>query len=181
MRSVIVLASILLAGSATAQTDCNDGWLRSQAIQEIEYLRRAYAYATDRIGSDIDGDVEAGRRVYRHIFTDDAAIRASGLEGTTTGPDTWVEVVRDALGPMGPTQHLIGTQLVEVEALALDEACRIESGRARMDSHLQAWHTRADGKVWVFVGTYRDEVVFSPETGWQIAAMNLERTAEEVR
>jgi len=181
MRSAIVLASIFLVGAATARADCDTGRLRSQALHEIENLRRAYAYATDRIGSDIDGEVEAGRRVYRRIFTADAAIRASGLEGTTTGPDAWVEVVRDALGPMGPTQHLIGTQLVAVDALALDDACRVESGRARMDSHLQAWHTRADGKVWVFVGTYHDEVVFSPERGWQIAAMNLERTAEEVR
>jgi len=181
MRSAIVLASILMAGTATVQADCDEGGLRHQALQEIEYLRRAYAYATDRIGSDVDAEVEAGRRVYRRIFTADAAIRASGLEGTTSGPDAWVEVVRDALGPMGPTQHLIGTQLVELDAVALDDACRIVSGRARMDSHLQAWHTRVDGKIWVFVGTYHDEVVYTPDAGWQIATMYLERTTEEVR
>jgi len=181
MRSGIVVVWMMLIGASAAHAHCDAGALRSQAIQEIEHLRRAYARATDAIGSDTAAQVEAGRETYRRIFTADVAIRASGIDGLTTGPDAWVEVVRDALGPMQATQHFIGTQTVDIDALEFDADCRLQHGSARMDSYLQAWHTRADGSVWLFVGNYADEVLYTPGAGWQIATMALQRIAEEVR
>ena len=50
-----------------------------------------------------------------------------------------------------------------------------------MTSYLQAWHEHQDGHVWVFVGTYEDELVFNPGQGWQIAAMILREVSSERR
>ncbi len=181
IRLTVLLAASGACANSLAAAGCDSGWVRTKAVQDIEYLRRGYARATDAIGRNTESDIEAGRGVYRRIFTPDAKIGASGIDGKRTGPDAWVEVVRDALGPMGPTQHFIGTQTVEIEALEVNEDCEVVSGSAHMDSHVQAWHDRADGKVWIFVGNYVDRVVFTPNIGWQIADMQLVAITEEVR
>lgn len=181
VRWAVALAAAGTSGYGFAGEPCDSGWVRTKAIQDVEYLRRAYARATDAIGKNTEPEIEAGRRVYHRIFTGEANIRATGVEGEATGPDAWVEVVRDALGPMGPTQHLIGTQTVEIDALDVNADCDVVSGAARMDSYLQAWHTRPDGKVWTVVGNYVDRVVFTPNVGWQIADMSLDVIAQEVR
>lgn len=180
-RLTVLLVACSSGLSSLADVGCDSGWVRTRAVQDIEYLQRAYARATDAIGIDTEAEVEAGRRVYQRIFTPDAKIGASGIDGKRTGPDAWVEVVRDALGPMGPTQHFIGTQTVDIDALEVNEHCEVVSGSAQMDSHVQAWHDRADGKVWIFVGNYADRVVFTPKVGWQIADMQLVAITEEVR
>ena len=132
--------------------------------QEIEYLRRLYAKATDAIGRATEEDVAEGRAIYHQIFTEDVNIRTSGTGDeplTAQSPEGWVEVVHDALQKFTGTQHLIGTQLVALEG---DEA--------RMESYVNAWHKHADGRVYFYLGTYIDKVRRTPE-GWRIYDMNL--------
>jgi hypothetical protein len=50
-----------------------------------------------------------------------------------------------------------------------------------MESYLQAWHEQKDEKVWLFLGTYFDEAVFIPGTGWRIQKMKLQQVAGETR
>ena len=175
------LAVLIVVGAATASAECNEGLVTARVVQDIEYLRRAYARATDTIGKDTVADVEAGRGVYRQVFTADAQIGATGFEAAMRGPDAWVDVVQGALGPMGPTQHLIGSQIVTIDTLDIDDHCEVRGGSAKMDSYLQAWHTLPDGQIWLFFGNYADEVVYTPGTGWQIAVSFLERITEETR
>ena len=47
---------------------CQEAFAKTIAVQQIEYLRRAYARATDQIGLGDEASVEAGRAVYRTIF-----------------------------------------------------------------------------------------------------------------
>ena len=132
----------------------------------IEDLRRLYAQATDQIGIGTPDQVAAGRATYHRIFTQDVDIRTSPGPNNLTakGPDEWVDVVEGALGDYRATQHLIGTQLVE-----------LDGDSASMESYLSAWHQRPDGSVWVYLGTYIDQVRRT-EAGWQIYDMELAQT-----
>jgi hypothetical protein len=153
------------------------------ARQEIEYLRRWYAKATDLLGVNTPESIAEGRKIYHRIFTPDAKIQVSG-EGarplSAAGPDEWVEVANSALKDYVATQHLIGTQLVEISELRQDDSGAIVSGEASMTSYLQAWHAGTDD-VWVFIGTYVDEVRYTPGVGWQIHDMNLVQVSGEFR
>ena len=160
---------------------CNEAAVKTQAIQEIEYLRRWYAKATDLIGIGTPESIAEGRAIYHRVFTADAQLDAGPEREPQVGPDEWVTLVLGALGELGPTQHLIGTQLAEIKSLALDEECNIVSGNAYMESYLQAWHEQKDEKVWLFLGTYFDDVVFIPGTGWRIEKMTLQQVAGERR
>ncbi len=98
------------------------------------------------------------------------------------GPDAWVDVVIDALGvSYADTQHLIGTQLVDIESLELDAEGRVVAGEATMSSYLQAWHASPDDDVWLFLGTYHDKVRFMLGAGWQIYDTTLEQVSGEER
>jgi hypothetical protein len=158
---------------------------RTVAVQEIEYLRRLYARATDRIGENTSVSIADGRATYHRIFTADVIFRLKG-EGIpasdTVGPDAWVDVVIDALGvDYKDTQHLIGTQLVDIESIEIDQTGRVTAGEATMSSYLQAWHASPDDDVWLFLGTYRDKVRYTPNAGWQIYDTTLERVSGEER
>lgn len=172
-----------LSVSSAAQDDraCQEALIKSKARQDIEYLRRSYARATDALGTGDPAAVKQASEIYHSIFTAEAKLSATGMETPIVGPDGWIGVVTGTLGPMGPTQHLIGTQMVEITNLKLDDNCQLVSGAATMNSYVQAWHTLADGKIWTFIGNYVDEVVFSAESGWQIQSMMLERITEETR
>jgi hypothetical protein len=50
-----------------------------------------------------------------------------------------------------------------------------------MTSYLQAWHARADGDLWLFIGTYHDKVRTTPGVGWQIYDMQLEQVSGDRR
>jgi hypothetical protein len=50
-----------------------------------------------------------------------------------------------------------------------------------MESYVQAWHEMTDEKVWLFLGTYLDQVCFYPDVGWQITNMELRRVTGEIR
>ena len=153
------------------------------ARQEIEYLRRRYARATDLIGECSAESIAEGRRIYHQIFTPDAQIRTSvggevGLEAD--GPDGWVEVAQNALQEYVSTQHLVGSQLVELNLLEVDAEGNVTAGEAEMSSYLQAWHARQDS-VWVFIGMYLDKVRYYPGDGWRIHDMELVQLSGEDR
>lgn len=182
MNKTTVLLSLLLMfpGIALAQ-QCNRDVAELKAIKNIEYVRREYAKATDKIGEASDSAVSEGRGVYHRIFTPKAEIGAGGTVEPAVGPDAWADIVLGALAPLGPTQHLIGTQVVTDLKFELDENCQITSGSAKMESYLQAWHEQKDEKVWLFLGTYFDVFTFTAGVGWQIEKMDLIQVAGETR
>lgn len=150
------------------------------ATQQIEYLRRHYARATDLIGLNTEEGIEEGRGVYRRIFTADAKICVSEngqTVFTAEGPDAWVDVADEALSVFDNTQHLIGTQLVTIERLPDDSGV---GGLATMTSYLQAWHDDSDRVLDIFIGTYHDKLRFVPGIGWQIYEMELEKVSGSV-
>lgn len=151
-----------------------------RARQEIEYLQRWYARATDLIGTNQPDNIEAGREIYHRIFTPDASIQASDPTGAyfkVTGPDEWVKVVDGALSVFDSTQHLLGTQIVDIESLPDDDG---QGGRASMTSYLQAWHHDPDRVIDIYLGTYSSQVRYTQGVGWQIFDMRLEKVAGEV-
>lgn len=145
------------------------------ARQEIEYLRRRYARATDLIGEGPADSLAEGRRIYHEIFTADARIRTSlggEVQLEARGPDGWVDVAHEALKEYVATQHLVGSQFVELARLETDANGQVTAGEATMTSYLQAWHARADS-VWIFIGSYVDQVRHFGGVGWQIHDMEL--------
>jgi len=181
----VLFVSLLLAGFLFVNRgyamSCHETAAKTQAIQEIEYLRRWYAKATDQIGIATPESIAEGRAIYHRVFTADAQLDAGPDREPQVGPDGWVDLVLGALGELGPTQHLIGTQLVEIKSLVLDDECNVVAGSATMESYLQAWHEQKDEKVWLFLGTYFDDAVFIPGTGWRIEKMILQQVAGETR
>lgn len=152
------------------------------ARQDIEYLRRQYGHATDLIGKNTPEAIAEGLAIYHRIFTPEAKISAgaAGQEPLRAeGPEGWADVVAEALSKFRATQHMIGSQLVTIDSLPAEGDPA--SGRARMASHLHAWHDGHDGVLDIFIGTYHDEVRYVPGTGWQIETMHLERVSGEIR
>ncbi len=90
-------------------------------------------------------------------FTPDAVFLHPG--GRVDGPDGIVARARGALEPLDASQHLIGSQLVEVDG---DEASMV--------AYFQAQHVRAaaeDGPLYTIAGSYRDRLRRTA-SGWQI-------------
>ena len=169
-----VSAQALGAGGGGQHRSAVEIWVAKEAIAE---LRRLYARATDLIGLDTEDAIAQGRDIYHRVFTQDARIGASG-QPSVTGPDAWVKVANDALREYQDTQHLIGTQLVDV--LQMPDADG-RGGEATMTSYLQAWHARPDGELWLFIGTYHDKIRSTPGVGWQIYDMQLEQVSGDRR
>ena len=144
---VLLLLAIVFASKSYSEGSCNYSLEKSKAIQDIEYLRKRYASATDKIGTGANQSVEEGRRTYHRIFSKDAVILAGEDIPPQIGPEAWVQVVASALKDVGPTQHLIGTQLVEFQRFQLDKDCILLRGTANMESYVQAWHERKDDRV----------------------------------
>ena len=156
---------------------------RHQAILDIEYLQRLYAQATDLFGLTAPASISRGTSIYQNIFSQDLQASVYGSSINTirkSGINDWLELVTSSLGPMGPTQHLIGTQVVDITELKIDDAGNILKGEAMMKSYLQAWHTLPDQKVWLALGTYHSKVRFS-DGKWKIWQMDLELTIDETR
>ena len=181
-KPLLVLSLLVLALVANANADSSEQRVAMMvAKQDIEYLRREYARATDLIGTNEADKIEEGRAVYRRIFTPDVTIAASNGPGQqvfrAAGPDAWVDVAADALSVFDATQHLIGTQLVTIESLP---DANDEGGAATMMSYLQAWHSDPDRVLDIFIGTYHDKLRYTPGVGWQIYDMYLEKVSGEV-
>jgi hypothetical protein len=162
-------------------SSCHHASAKTTAIQEIEYLRRRYARATDLLGQASEDSIAEGRAIYHRIFSPTVTFAITGMDTSATGPDAWVDIVVNALAPLGPTQHLIGTQLVDIQGLELNESCEVISGSAHLESYVQAWHDMPDNKVWLFLGTYLDEIEFKLDVGWQIQHMELRQVTGETR
>lgn len=184
-RTLIAGAGIAAAGGAAgamhravaAESNADGSRIETWiAKQEIAELRRRYARATDLIGMTTDASIAEGRAIYHRIFTPDARIGAAGVD-SATGPDAWVDVVKGALAVYAATQHLIGTQLVDIASLPDAEG---QGGAASMTSYVQAWHATED-EVWTFIGNYRDTLTHSKDAGWQIAETMLEQISGERR
>ncbi|MBR9911804.1 MAG: nuclear transport factor 2 family protein [Gammaproteobacteria bacterium] len=179
--TTVALSLVFSAVTFAARPDDSAAQLsRLVAIQKIEYLRKHYARATDLIGLNTAESIAQGRAIYRSIFTADAKISTTEhgkVVFTAEGPDAWVDVAAQALSVFANTQHLIGTQLVEIKSLP-DASGR--GGEATMTSYLQAWHDDPDRVLDIFIGTYHDQLRYSPENGWQIYAMVLEKVSGEV-
>ncbi len=152
---------------------------------DIQYLQQLYAKATDVIGTNTEAGIAEGRAIYRRIFTEDATVRAGPADGeqlVAQGPDSWMDVVLEALSQYSSTQHLIGTQLVTIEKLETDTQGTVTAGEASMESYLQAWHeNRSANTLWLFLGTYASKVRHKPGLGWQIHEMTLTQTGGENR
>lgn len=169
--------------SLDVDQNLKERYLVSLAREEIEYLRRLYGKATDALGKAGDQEaIEFGTSTFHRIFTTDALVKVSGgpkaLAGA--GPDSWADVVKNALKDYESTQHLIGTQIVVFKDVQFGNG-EVASGEAEMSSYLQAWHAWPDRRVRIVLGTYHDKVRFSPGKGWQIYDMTLEYTSVEHR
>lgn len=187
-RRVLALGGVALAalgvvrsGRASAATDGKQGGnvdqeLRAAAArQEIMALRHGYAIATDLIGKNREPDVAEGLAIYHRIFAADARIGADGI-APVKGPDAWADVVKGALAPYSATQHLIGTQYIT----GLELPTPSGGGRASMKSYLQAWHSKADGDLWLYMGLYEDELVHDG-SAWRIGGMMLRQISADYR
>ena len=75
------------------------------------------------------------------------------------------------------TQHLLGTQIVELDSLPDADG---KGGEGKMSSFLQAWHQDDDRVIDIYLGTYYSKVRYTPGIGWQIYDMRLEKVAGEV-
>jgi hypothetical protein len=130
---------------------------------EIETLQRLYAKATDKLGMDSAEIREEGRKIYHRIFTPGVQVRTlnTGDDFVADGPDGWAGVAENALKDYIGTQHLIGTQLAEVDG-----------DQGEMESYLNAWHKNPDNSVYYFLGTYISKVRRF-EDGWKIYDMTL--------
>lgn len=154
------------------------------ARQEIEYLRRQYALATDLLGKcDDPAEVAEAKRIYQRIFTPDANICSVGGGGPTlsaSGPNGWAHEVSKALASYSYTQHLIGTQVVQIDQMT-GAGGRVQSGHASMSSYLQAWHSEPNGRLLMVMATYEDKVTYVADLGWQIYDMRIVMMASDVR
>ena len=148
------------------------------AKHEIEYLQRLYARATDQIGTNVPENIEAGRR-----FITGSSLRMPRFAPVTpavrssVGPDEWVKVVDGALSVFDSTQHLLGTQIVELDSLPDANG---SGGEGKMSSYLQAWHQDDDRVIDIYLGTYYSKVRYTQGIGWQIYDMQLVKVAGEV-
>ena len=190
-RQLMVGGATLAAGSAALFATTGSRLAAStSAIKEvvakaqITELRRLYGKATDLLGAGKDhenicGNSEAlARQIYQRIFTEDATIDASGGALTGVGPDDWADKVAGALASFSATQHMLGTQLVDIHEMPVDGS----SGDATMQSYLNALHEFApQGTILIVRGTYFDKARHSPENGWQIYDMNLVYVSIETR
>jgi hypothetical protein len=181
---VAIIAPMFIERDVGAKIACPAGLIESAARQDIEYLQRGYAKATDLLGIvDRDSFIK-GRELYRTIFTKNAKFSVSGdgaPEMSAVGPDAWADIVAETLQPMGPTQHLIGTQRVTDLEMQISADCNVTGGSAALESYVQAWHDLQNNQIWMFMGSYVDDVVYVQGKGWQISKMDLVRTTTETR
>ena len=145
-------------------------------IEEIRQLTVNYAKATDALGTGDADRMAVGKELYRNTFASDAKVNAGDSE-VFIGPDAWADYVGEALAAFSSTQHLVGT--IDVK---LGES--IDGGPAdtgTMTTYLSATHEYApEGDLWIFLGTYLDEVTRTPQ-GWRISQRTLVNTSSEMR
>jgi ketosteroid isomerase-like protein len=96
------------------------------------------------------------------VFTQDATCDFGA--GAVEGRHAVRRMMEQMLGGGGPSQHLLGNLVVEVEG-----------DRARCVSQVRAFSAGAGaaaGRIYELFGEYRDELVRTPE-GWRIARREM--------
>jgi hypothetical protein len=170
--ALLLQASGTSADSAKSTSQATQEWV---AKQEIAVLQRRYAQATDMIAADGTANEEKVISIYQDIFTEDAEMGVLDRL-TLTGPMKWLEMVKEKFVPLNSAQHLIGSQVVELQSLP-DQAGR--GGAATMRSYLQATHVNADGTLERVLGTYLSSAIYLPDSGWRLSKMTLELLSTE--
>jgi hypothetical protein len=186
-------AALLAAGRSTAAA-ARRVYTLAEARQDVEYLRKWYGIATDMLGvkNDPEGNKREGRRIYQKIFTPDAKIYLlpyplpPGSAPTRVGPDAWAEFVENALKATIGSQHLLGTQVAEIDEMpeGIPGQGRSSKGHATCISYLNSWNvSQVDGqnRLVTTISTYRDKARVTPGIGWQIYEMHLSRVSGETR
>jgi ketosteroid isomerase-like protein len=104
------------------------------------------------------------------VFVEDAVYRM-GVRGEFAGPDAIADKLKDVLGPLRATQHLMGNPVITVDG-----------DTARSTSYVRAQHYRTDhsngGNTLDMGGIYADELIRTQD-GWRIAHRVLEITWRE--
>ncbi len=149
---------------------------RRLARQEIAELLHQYALATDLIAADSAANEAQVESTYRRVFTADAQIGVRG-QMSVSGPMAWIEVVKASSTALRGTQHLIGTQVVEIQRLPDAKGV---GGQATMTSYLQATRVGAGGELSRVVGTYFSTATHAPGSGWQLSKLTLELLAVDI-
>ena len=188
-------AALLAAkGSAAAGAPRAAPYSLAEARQDVEYLRKWYGIATDMmVGIKNDPEnIKKARGIYTKIFTPDAKVFLApyplvpGTAPTRVGPDGWADFVENALKPAVAAQHLLGTQIAEVDEMPVGIPGKGKSskGHASCVSYLNAWNmSQVDGqnRLTITISIYRDLMRVTPGVGWQIYNMHLYRVSGESR
>ena len=98
------------------------------------------------------------------VFVEDAV--GDFGQGEILGRERLRRMIRSMLGGCGPTQHLLGNYVVEIDD---------GGATARCTCQVRAFHASAspgDDRVYELFGAYRDRLVRTPE-GWRIARRQL--------
>jgi SnoaL-like domain len=179
VRHAAILMFVLLCQawgvSATPGESVNQATQEWIAKQEIAVLQRRYAQATDMIAADRTANEAEVEVIYKSIFTEDAEMGVLDRL-TLDGPMKWLELVKAKFVPLDNAQHLIGSQVVEIESLPDDEGL---GGSATMRSYVQATHVNSDGTLERVLGTYHSAAIYVPESGWRLSKMVLELLSTE--
>jgi len=145
------------------------------AKQEIAVLQRRYAQATDMIAADRVANEAKVVAIYQQIFTEDAEMGVLDRL-TLDGPMKWLELVKAKFVPLDNAQHLIGSQVVEIDSLPDHKGL---GGAATMRSYVQATHVNSDGTLERVLGTYHSSAIYVPDSGWRLSKMMLELLSTE--
>lgn len=179
LRNLLTVTLFLLVQSPglSAEGESADAQLTAEwlARQEIAELQRRYAQATDMMAGGDAANAKKVAALYRQIFTEDAPMSVKN-QFTLEGPMQWLELVQDRLGSLESAQHLIGSQLVEIQSLPNQKG---DGGAATMRSYLQATHIEKDGTLERVLGIYHAEAVYLGSAGWRLSKMILEPLSVE--
>jgi 3-phenylpropionate/cinnamic acid dioxygenase small subunit len=123
--------------------------------QDIEDVLVAYTHALDSRDWARLAD----------CFTPDATTYYGELGGQNDDRDEIVATCRQALEPIGVSQHLVANIAIEVDGDAATAVCYLNGLHATKDT--------PGGDVCVVYGTYRDKIVRTDD-GWKISHREID-------
>ena len=127
---------------------------RLHNTEEIRQLTARYCWALDTLDRDL----------LATVFTADATAHLG--RGTQTGFDEIWLCIHDVLSVLDLSQHVIGSQLIDVDSAG---------SRGTSRCYFNAQHVRktaAGGSQFIVAGRYEDDLVRTPD-GWRIAHRTL--------
>ncbi len=134
----------------------------------IRYLNDRMALA-DVMQHYVKGVDERDMGLYRSIFTDD--VLATFGDGIYQGVDAWVAFIASALERFGPTQHMLGPMLAEIDG---------DTAECRTD--LQATHYLKDqpDTAVILWATY-EQTMTRVDGAWKIARHHIRQHGRRVQ